>query len=227
MARKTGSIGEETAARVRESALALFARKGYAAVSMREIAAAVGVGAGALYNHFPTKQALLVDLMESHMLDLNSAWEAQSRRYSDPVTALEGFVRFHIRYHLDRQDAVFISYMELRNLEGDSFRRIESLRRVYEGFLRKIIQIGQSAGVFQVRDVPVAAMAIIGMLTAVNTWFRTGGRLGVDEIEEIYVKMALGSLGHEARMAFPSYRKTYQEEHKAVPAAGNPFRQTG
>ena len=30
---------------------------------------------------------------------------------------LERFVRFHIRYHLKRADEVFISYMELRNLE--------------------------------------------------------------------------------------------------------------
>jgi len=39
-------------------------------------------------------------------------------------------------------------------------------------------------------------MAVIAMLTGVNTWFRSGGRLKAVEIEEIYVKMVLGSLGH-------------------------------
>ncbi|WP_075995475.1 TetR/AcrR family transcriptional regulator [Salaquimonas pukyongi] len=196
MARTAGSRGEETALRVREAALRLFADKGYAAVSMREIAAEVGLQAGALYNHFPTKQAILVDLLETHMVDLIAAWEGRSHTFSDPVEALIGFVRFHIRYHLERQDAVFISYMELRNLERDGFERIEELRRVYEGFLRKIIQIGAAKRVFAVADIPVAAMAVIAMLTGVNTWFRSGGRLKAVEIEEIYVKMVLGSLGH-------------------------------
>ncbi len=184
-----------TAARVREAALRLFASEGYAAVSMRAIANEVGVQAGALYNHFPTKQAILFNLLETHMLELNAAWEAESAKFTSPRAALEGFVLFHIRYHLDRHDAVFISYMELRNLEPENFRRIEALRRVYEGYLRKIISLGKENGTFAVSDVPVAAMAIIAMLTGLNTWFRSAGRLSVGEIEEIYVSMVLGSLG--------------------------------
>ena len=194
MARTAGSIGNVTAERVRRAALALIARNGYAAVSMRAIAAEVGLQAGALYNHFPTKQAILFDLMETHMIDLNAAWEVESKRFATPRSALEGFVRFHIRHHLERQDAVFISYMELRNLEPDNFGKIEALRRVYEGYLRKIISLGKDNRDFDVSDVPVAAMAVIAMLTGVTTWFRSAGRLSAVEIEQIYVNMVLGSL---------------------------------
>jgi len=194
MARKVGSNGEVTAEKVRAAALELFASQGYAAVSMRAIASRIGMQASALYNHFPTKQAILVDLLESHMQGLLLAWEAESRKFSTPVEALKGFVRFHISYHLDRQHAVFISYMELRNLEPEGFSRIEKLRRYYEGFLRKIISLGRESGDFSVDDEPVATMALIAMLTGVNTWFRNNGRLSSHEIEEIYVKMALGNL---------------------------------
>ncbi len=194
MARIAGTVGEETARKVRAAALELFANFGYAAVSMRSIATHVGIQASAIYNHFPTKQAILVDLMETHLLELLHAWEGRSRNYSDPVAALEGFVRFHIRYHLDKQAAVFISYMELRNLEPEGFARIEKLRRYYEGYLRKIISIGADAGIFSVKDVPVATMAIIAMLTGVNTWFRNTGRLSESEVEQLYVQMVFGSL---------------------------------
>lgn len=199
MARTVGSNGELTANRVRGAALSLFARNGYAAASMRQIAAASGLQAGALYNHFDTKQALLVDLMETHMNELLEAWELASRGFTDPAQALEGFVRFHIRHHLERQDAVFISYMELRNLESGNFERIEKLRRYYEGYVRKILSLGKERGMFAIPDVPVAAMAIISMLTGVNTWFRSGGRLSAAEIEEIYVTMVLGSVGFTGR----------------------------
>lgn len=195
MARKSGSVGVQTARDIRRVALSLFARRGYAAVSMREIAAGVGIQAGALYNHFATKQDILRDLMVDHMEALISAWEKESYRFHEPVEALEGFVRFHIRYHLDKADEVFLAYMELRNLEPDNFRAVERLRQYYEGCLRKIVARGHGDGVFDISDVPVAAMAIIAMLTGLNNWFRQGGRLSVGEVTEIYVRMVMGSVG--------------------------------
>jgi len=67
MARKTGSHADITGPKVRQAALGLFARHGYAAVSMRQIAGEVGVQAGALYTYTPDKQSLLFDLMRGHM----------------------------------------------------------------------------------------------------------------------------------------------------------------
>ena len=195
MARTAGSVGSETADRVRDAALSLFASRGYAAVSMREIAAAVGVHAPALYNHFASKQALLADLMLSHMDGLLNAWDEQSVAHEPPQRALERFARFHIRYHIGRSDAVFISYMELRNLEPPNFRKVEKLRQTYEGILRSILADGVAGGVLHVPDTRVAAMAIIAMLTGVNTWYRQQGRLKLDEIETIYTQMVLRVAG--------------------------------
>ena len=201
MARKTGSIGDVTAQKVREAALGLIAHHGYAAVSMRQIAGEVGVQASALYNHFPTKQDLLASLMTAHMQALIVEWETGQREFADPAAALEGFVRFHIRYHAERADEVFISYMELRNLDGANFRTVEKLRQDYERHLRAILEQGMVTGKFAISDIPVTAMAIIAMLTGVTTWYRSGGRLSIREVEEIYVTMVLGSVGmhcHEA-----------------------------
>jgi len=193
MARKTGSVGHETAARVLRAALGLFSRHGYAAVSMRRIAGEVGLQAGALYNHFPTKQAILRALMISHMEALIEAWQQQPEIAPAPA-ALENFVRFHIDFHIDRSDEVFIAYMELRNLEPEPYREAMLLRQKYERFLRDILRRGIAEGVFYIPDVPVASMAIISMLSGVNTWFRYGGRLGVDEISKIYVNMILAGV---------------------------------
>ena len=74
MARPVGIKGKQTRQRILGSSLKLFARSGYAAVSMREIAEAVGVGPGALYNHFQTKQHILMAIMEEHMRALLAAY---------------------------------------------------------------------------------------------------------------------------------------------------------
>ncbi|WP_299023984.1 TetR/AcrR family transcriptional regulator [uncultured Sulfitobacter sp.] len=187
MARTAGSHSDITGPRVRDAALRLFARGGYAAVSMRAIAAEVGVQAGALYNYTPDKQTLLFDLMEGHMTELLAA--ARDDPALDARERLHRFVAFHIRFHHARPDAVFIAYMELRNLTPENFARIEALRGAYEDGLEQILRDGVAAEAFRVEDTKIATLAIIAMLTGVNTWFRTGGRLSLEEVTAQYWEM--------------------------------------
>lgn len=188
MARTAGSHSDITGPRVLDAALRLFARHGYAAVSMRQIAREVGVQAGALYNYTPDKQSLLFDLMKRHMEDLLAA-RAKRRREGPALDLLEDFTRFHIRYHLDRSDEVFIAYMELRNLTPENFAAIEALRREYENELEDILRRGEAEGVFAPADTRIETMAVIAMLTGVTTWYRAEGRLSADEVEAIYWDM--------------------------------------
>lgn len=196
MARRSGSNGERTAQDLRRAALRLFAAHGYAAVSMRQIAAAVGVQAGALYLYTPDKQALLADIMVEHMEDLLDAWEAFPKpAAADASGMFEAFVRFHIRHHLTRAAEVFISYMELRSLEPANFARVETLRRSYEAVLTEILEVGRRQGAFRLGDARLATFALIAMLTGVNTWHRPGGRLTPDQIEAEYLAMARALVG--------------------------------
>jgi AcrR family transcriptional regulator len=188
MARKKNSSADVTGPRIRAAALRLFARYGFAAVSMRQIAAEVGVQAGTLYLYTPDKQSMLFDLMQKHMQDLLNDLAALPCGHS-PLAELEQFTRFHIRFHRARSEAVFVSYMELRNLEPDNFNRIEAMRKQYEAHLNKILTRGKDAGAFYLPDTKLAAYAVIAMLTGVNTWFREDGRLSLDAVEEIYWQM--------------------------------------
>ncbi len=195
MARKPGSRAEITEPRLRAAALQLFARHGYAAVSMRQIAREVGVQAGALYQYISDKQGLLFDLMRGHMEELLAAWAQSQPPTGNAVARLEHFARFHIRFHAARSDAVFVSYMELRNLSPEHFAALETLRRRYEGELEAILRAGQDEGLMRLPDTRLAAMALIAMLTGVNTWFREGGRLSRAQVEDIYVDMVRKAVG--------------------------------
>jgi AcrR family transcriptional regulator len=192
MARTAGSHSDITGPRVQDAALRLFARGGYAAVSMRAIAAEVGVQVGALYNYTPDKQSLLFDLLEGHMIELLEAVSDDAAL--DVEARLQAFVAFHIRFHHARADAVFIAYMELRNLSPDNFARIEELRRQYEDGLEQILRDGVTTDAFKIGDTKIATLAIIAMLTGVNTWFRTGGRLSLEEVTEQYWDMVRRSV---------------------------------
>lgn len=193
MARTQGSRAEITGPLVRAAALRLFARHGYAAVSMRQIAAAVGVQAGTLYAYTPDKQALLADLLREHMEMLLAAWSDAPA--DPPLVRLERFVRFHIAYSLDHSDSVFLSYMELRNLTPANRAAIGSLRRRYEDALTGILRDGAASGAMRLADPRLAAMALIAMLTGVTNWFREGGRLDRAALADHYWTLARGAVG--------------------------------
>ena len=194
MARTAGSHSDITGPRIRDAALRLFAQSGFAAVSMRQIAADVGVQVGALYNYTPDKQSLLFTLMDEHMRTLLEAWEHEPKG-DTPTDRLHAFTRFHIRFNLERSEAVFISYMELRNLTKENFLAIEAQRRSYETALEEILSDGVAAGAFRVADPKIASLALIAMLTGVNTWYRAEGRLSLAEVQEIYWDMARQMVG--------------------------------
>ncbi|SOH92510.1 transcriptional regulator, TetR family [Monaibacterium marinum] len=198
MARKSGSSGEKTRAMVEDAAIRLIARYGFAAVSMRQIAREVGVQAGALYLYTPDKQSLLFDIMRGHLVHLLDSWQQHSPPVETPaVIRLERFVRFHIDYHIMRAEKVFISYMELRNLEPENFSEIERLRRDYEHVIEEILTAGVAEGAFEHTDSRLTTMAMIAMLTGVSTWYRDGGRLPAGAIATRYVDMAFRLAGAE------------------------------
>jgi AcrR family transcriptional regulator len=59
----------ETRARILDAARAVFAERGYAAGTTNRIAQAAGLSVGSLYQYFPNKDAILVELVRAHVDD--------------------------------------------------------------------------------------------------------------------------------------------------------------
>ncbi|SFT97217.1 TetR/AcrR family transcriptional regulator [Mesorhizobium sp. YR577] len=197
MARTIGSDGGRTEAAIREAAISLMARFGYEAVSMRQLAAEVGVQAAALYRYFPTKEDLLFTLMREHMDGLLATWEAARPAKADPRARLNAFVRNHIHFHVARRHATHVSNMELRALSRNNLTQILRLRTAYEKELRQILRDGAEAGTFVIDDSGLTAIAIIQMITGVIVWFRPDERLSVEEVAETYLAMTMRLTGAE------------------------------
>jgi AcrR family transcriptional regulator len=62
--RRRGSKGERTRERILDSAMELFARSGFHAVSLRDISAHAGLTHAGLLHHFPGKDALLIEVLK-------------------------------------------------------------------------------------------------------------------------------------------------------------------
>ncbi|MEP9388836.1 TetR/AcrR family transcriptional regulator [Mesorhizobium sp. KR9-304] len=205
MARTAGSDGEKTEAAIRDAAVRLIARHGYEAISMRQLAAEVGVQAAALYRYFPTKEDLLFALMEGHMRALAASWNAACPASGGPEARLAAFVEHHIRFHVARRHATHVSNMELRSLSKPNLTAILKLRAAYEKELRQILREGADSGVFTIDDSGLTAMAIIQMITGVIVWFRPDEKLSVEDVAKTYLAMTMRLVGRREDAHVPEH----------------------
>jgi len=186
MARPVGSDGTRTEAAIRKVAIDLISAKGFAAVTLRDIAEHVGIQASSLYRYYPSKNELLTSIITAHLEELLSDWEAARPDGADAAAQLEAFIEFHVLYHSAKPKEVFIANMELRSLAPGDREKVVAMRRRYEAALQNILQAGIDEGVFSAPDVRVATFAILAMLTGLTAWYQEGGRLSKRELINCY-----------------------------------------
>lgn len=178
---------------VREKVLAaavqLFATYGYHAATMRVIARMAGIQAASIYYHYANKQALLVEIMETHMLHLNDNLERIVGKRDSVQQRLYEAIANHIRLHTTFKSEFFIIDTEIRALEDKNRGSILALRDQYENMLQKLLREGMEQGILRETDEKVSSYAIIAMCTEVAGWFRPSGRLSVQQVIDIYVQM--------------------------------------
>jgi AcrR family transcriptional regulator len=183
---------------VREKVLAAavqsFAEYGYNAATMRDIARIAGIQAASIYYHYASKQALLVEIMETHMRHLNANLERIVSKQETVQQRLHEAITNHIRLHTTYKSEFFIIDTEIRALEGENRSYILSLRDQYEALLQRLLLEGMEQGVLRKTDVKVASYAIIAMCTEVAKWFRPAGRLSVQQVIDMYSQMVTEGL---------------------------------
>ena len=72
----------------------LFARRGIAATTVREIGDSVGLLSGSLYHHFTSKEQMVDEIISSYLEDLVSRYrEVQEENRDDPLECLRALIR--------------------------------------------------------------------------------------------------------------------------------------
>ena len=192
MTRTAHSKGDRTAAVIRQVGLRLIFRHGFEAMSLRQLAAEVGIQPASLYNHIATKQALLFDLIHDHLIALLQHCDAAlAAAGPGTVERLRAFIAQHLLYHLEKKQEVFVANFELRALDPGNYSRIIAMRRSYEERLIVLLDEGVAAGEVSLRDTRVAAYAILAMLTGACTWYKPDGRLTKAEMVALHTDLVL------------------------------------
>jgi len=109
----------------------LFARHGFHGVSIADLGAAVGVSGPALYRHFPSKEALLEEMLVGISAHLLAGGQARVAASEDPHEVLTALVEFQVDFALREPELIVVQDRDLANLPTDARRRVRKLQRTY------------------------------------------------------------------------------------------------
>ena len=130
-----------TAQVILDKSLPLFARSGYAGVSMRDIAKAVGISGAALYHHYPDKQSLYVAAMGHAFADKASSIQSALDNTGTPEQRLERFVTSFTKQMAS--DPEFRALLQRELLDGDEKRLKLLAENVFIEPFKAIKQLAQ------------------------------------------------------------------------------------
>jgi AcrR family transcriptional regulator len=185
--------------RILEAATALFYAKGYHATTMREVAAAVGIKAGSLYNHFPGKADLLYTIAYGTMEELLEGGRAAIEPFDRPPARLRALVVWHVTYHAERRFRARVADEQLHALDPVRRAPVLEIRDAYTGLFKDILDAGRDSDGWIVPSTAVITFGIGGMCTFVDAWFREDGLLSAAEIADMYADFVLNALEPRVR----------------------------
>ncbi len=186
----------DTGARVRAAAVYLFATKGYAAASIRDIAREVGITNAGVYHFVANKETLLIDLMregQRSLMDLTEAALAQVERPEDRLaTLISGLVGAHV---VNRMVSL-VTDGEIRALTPgtEGHDEIVAMRDAYELRWREALRDGVEQGVFTVADQRLSRLALLSMCTGVSQWHDPNGSAALEDIAAHFVGVGLAAV---------------------------------
>jgi AcrR family transcriptional regulator len=191
--------------RLQNAARRLFYERGYLATTMRDIATACGVTAGAIYNHFPSKSALLYSVVIASMDHVDShLGDPAGSEHDDAAAELRNLVEAFVRYNCLHPDEARVTNYEYRHLSRAELAETRARRRrIRSMFARSIARLLQThpSGINGTGNHSIPAMAIVSMCISTAEWYNPRGRLTIDQVAELYSDMAMGMVTNDVPRA--------------------------
>jgi AcrR family transcriptional regulator len=149
----------------------LFARGGFDATSMRDIAGEAGMLAGSMYYHFASKNDLIAAVYERGVAEIGSAVDSALGELQEPWARLEAACAAHLEALLADRAHAAVMTADLGRLDARLRRRLVRMRDGYEvRFVELVAALPLAPGT----DRTLWRLQLLGALNWTPTWYRPG-----------------------------------------------------
>lgn len=176
--------GEDRKEEIFETASQLFGERGYNAVSMRDLAEALGIKAASLYNHIGSKQELLstiiISVAETFTEGMNEIISSRKSTFEK----LNNVVELHVRITMEHSTALASLNNDWRHLKEPDLTYFLDMRASYEENFRKILKQGVKKKEIKNLHVEVMLFSILTSLRTLNQWYSKKQGINEEELSD-------------------------------------------
>jgi AcrR family transcriptional regulator len=200
---------EQTRQRILDAAATLLAARGYAGTSIKAIAEEIGMQDASLYYYFPSKEALVLEVLHvgtSEAEDAVATAVAAIDANAEPLEALRLAIVAHAKSVLGMGDYPRANVRNFGQLPAEIRSEHQAEQARYGRTWKALIARAMSAGVIRTDlDPSVVRMLILGAMNWGPEWFKTEGALSSDRVGEQMASLVMEGLvprqerGHPAK----------------------------
>lgn len=176
--------------RLLTAAARVFAARGFAGTSMRELARASAMSLAGMYYYVKSKDDLLFQIQKACFEQVHAGASDVVRRETTAEARLAAFVRHHIRFFAAHMAEMKVLAHEAESLKGPMLTQIRALKRAYVDTLQHLLaELDGSDDTRSQRH--IAAYTLFGMMNWIYTWYDPEGPVGVDQLADSITRLFL------------------------------------
>ena len=154
-----------------EKSARLIRKKGYAATTVKDIAAELNIKPASLYNHIENKQEILQTILLPLANRYTKGIQEIAKSPLDPLQKLERIIADQIRITIENTDAVSLVPNEWVHLETEARNKYLDWRDIYEKEFKKILRKCIKEGYLRPVNVEIASFSILSTLRWLYSWY--------------------------------------------------------
>lgn len=190
----SGARRELLAEEVLDKAAALFAARGFAATSLKDVADAVGLSRSSIYYYYPNKEALLAELIRGVTLPIATMLREVGETGLPPTAAIREVVRRLVLWVADPRTHFRLMDRSEAELPPAIAKVHAAAKRQILNELIKLVDAAVLAGAARAVDSRVTALSIVGMAMWTAWWFQPGHGPTLDAVADMVADNACALL---------------------------------
>jgi AcrR family transcriptional regulator len=156
---------EETRNHILEAATHLFSKTGYDATGVAEICQVAGVSKGAFYHHFPTKQAVFMELLNTYLNGIETGFTLMRQETGNVPQAIIQMAEIvgSLFQTTDIHLPIFLEFWTQANHDPQIWEAAIAPYRRYQSYFAEMIQEGIDEGSLLPIDAHLAGRVLVSL----------------------------------------------------------------
>ncbi len=179
------------------TAAGLFAKQGYRATSLDDVASALGMKKASLYHYIDSKESLLTEIYHGILDRIEAAVIPLASTDLPPDERLRRMIHTHVSVVAAERDMLAVVFREEAELPDSPRRAIRRRKLSYNAVFESVVAEGVHRGVFNPLPPRITVNALLGMCNWMYQWYSPKGTHSADDIAAMFTLLFESGLARD------------------------------